>query len=138
MSQDLIFRPVNPGAKGEFGFVVKSWIRYILDTNAPLIKQYYAEAAARTVNDLFARSRVYVAALAASPDDLFGYVAYEPGKCLHMLYVKASARRMGIGSELLSMALQDLPTPLEYTCRTRQSKPFLKNAKHNPRQVNIK
>lgn len=133
---EVLYRPADLYAKGELGFILKPLIRYIAAHPTPLAKKHFVEAAKRTAQDLVKRSTCIVAEYAAHPGQLFGYVLYEPQKCLHLVYVKELMRGNGIGSDLLAQARQFLPGKLEYTVKTKVSRKFLPEANYNPRLVN--
>ena len=133
---EVLYRPLDKTSKSERGFVFKPWIRSMATIPAPLIREHYVEAAKSTVRELFQRSTIIVAEDAAHPGDLFGVVSFEPGKALHLLYVKELLRGHGIGTDLLALATQHLPDPFHYTIKTRAVRKFLAGGKYQPKLVN--
>lgn len=133
---EITFRPLNRADNSELNFVRKAWIRYSMGHSAPLVKKHYAEAAKRTVAELLERSSVTVAEYTECPGQLFGFVAFEPERCLHVVYVKELMRNNGIGKSLLGMALEHLPTPVPCTIRTKQSRWFVPGFSFSPKLVN--
>lgn len=130
---EILYRPLQPD---ERNFVLKPVVRYILGNAAPLVKKHHAEAAKKTANELLDRSTVVVAEYEQRKGQLFGFVMFEPQKCLHAIYVKDMMRGQGIGSALLAVAREYLPGELKYTIRTPMSKRFLPEAEYAPRLVN--
>lgn len=133
---EILYRPVDYSRKGELGFILKPLIRYIAAHPAPLLKRAYVEAAKLTANTILRRSTVIVAEYAHEAGQLFGFVIYEPQRCLHLVYVKELLRGNGIGTDLLAQARQFLPNELEYSVKTKNAKSFLPEARYNPRLVN--
>lgn len=133
---EVLYRSLNKEDKSERGFVFKPWIRSMATTPAPLIREHYVEAAKNTARELFRRATIIVAEDAEHPGDLFGFVAFEPEHALHCLYVKELLRGHGIGTDLLGLATEHLPSPYPYTIKTRAVHRFLSGGKYQPRLVN--
>ena len=119
---ELLIRPLELGGR-ETGFVLDSWSRAVARDPIwrvevgrrgvartpipPSLSLYYHDI---ILKKILTNCTLLVACDPEDPDVIWGYVAFDgngPSPVLHFVYVKGAFRRMGIGTRLLSEALQD-------------------------------
>ncbi len=106
----VVFREAQPADQG---FIFNSWLKSFRANSEwahAMPAQIYYDNHKRVVAQLLHDSSVLVAANPDDPDQIFGYVVYQPTlghvAVLHWLYVKHTYRRLGIGGEVFRTALR--------------------------------
>lgn len=118
---------VRPGTEGDHPFVARSWVmslraldRFSKRAHTPTFFRHHHVA----VGNLLRRPEVKVR-IAAPPDDDFtvlGFAVIQPPAIVHMVYVKAPFRRIGMASRLLAGAKSK---GLTYTQVTRDVRDWI-------------
>lgn len=120
-SLPVFFRDLAPAPSREYNFVRKSWAHCATENRPSKLwpdpdgragiarkveradeRTYFLWMADAGALALMQRSQITCAISRGTDDLVAGFVAYEP-KCLHMLYVSGTFRRMGLGRTLLSL-----------------------------------
>ena len=126
LSPPVTFRDLRPAPSREFNFVRKSWALCAADNRPSKVwpdpdgrvtvarkvertdeRTYFLWMADAGALSLMDRSQITCAVPATEPDLVAGFVAYEP-RCLHMIYVSGTFRRMGLGKALLALLPSNL------------------------------
>jgi hypothetical protein len=75
--------------------------------------------------------KVVMAVNPSDPDQIIGWIAFEPG-LLHFVFVKDILRRSGVAKQLMASANFDPSQPVLHTFRTPDAK-YLGKLVHRPR-----
>lgn len=80
---------------------------------------WYMEAASALISRLLIRSHMLVAANPNNPEQIFGYVVFEPKRrVLHFCYTKSSFRRANVATRLMEAAFGNFEEKIYYTVCT--------------------
>lgn len=118
---------IRPGTKADQAFVARSWVLSLKGANratkwahTPTFLRHHH----KVVDRLLALPTVRVRVAAPVDDDftVLGFAVIEPPTLVHMVYVKAPFRRMGIASRLLTGAK---PVGLVYTHMTKDARDWI-------------
>lgn len=127
MSPDDLHLVLDSWVKGYrgFAFAVPSrsgrW-----DGQSPLPTRLYLDEHERLVRDILDRSHTLVATRPEDPDQILGWLCYEPA-LLHYVYVKTIYRGWGIARRMLGRANITRERPAVFSHRTSHSDQKLKS-----------
>lgn len=119
-----LFRSPRPEDES---FLYSSWLRSYRDspTMAGIPNTVYYKEMHECIESVLKRATVLVAANETDPDQILGYIVYEPGT-IYWTYIKHPFRGHGIGKALENAALVNQEAPVKYTCKTRTSDSLVK------------
>lgn len=124
----IAFRPPLPT---DHNFILSSWLEsFRRSPNAGVLpdKPFYDSHRAH-LEELLSRPSARVLCCyspsEAPPNDLFGFIAWQPG-VLHYVYVKHAYRKMGVAKALVLQAGLEPEKGLTYTYRTRVALDYAK------------
>lgn len=100
---------IRPPSQSDRAFIAAAWARGAHEHYyAGVPKAEFRRGFERLMDRAFARAEVALICDESDPDELFGFVVYEPGK-LHWVYTKGPFRRLGMARRLLDYAFSDGP-----------------------------
>ena len=113
---------IRPSEQSDYSFLIAAWLNNYRRESyfaARITDKVFFHHHHDIVERLLARSRVLVACVPDDPNEIIGYIVWEPG-ILHWTYVKKAFRKLGVGAALLKAT--DLPDDLAGVSITHPTK----------------
>ncbi len=99
---------IRPYHKGDYGFILDSWIKTYKDHSSTSPSMYWHEQKL-VIDYLLDTACTYVLCSPEDPTALHGYICGEMGRYIHYVYIPFKLRKNGLARELIRHLLGSYP-----------------------------